>query len=273
MAMTFGKGNRSIAFNPTSAFPLDARSYFESYQAALEAAGRAAMAGDTNTEYYFGQTVVVVEGGTATPYIIQPTKELVPLALDDGSKIVINANQFAFNDKGQLILKGSESAAKGSLASIDENGMLHWVAPIDAYTKSEVDSLIANASHIKRKIVANLEEIQNYIDNNNDAELYIFMVPTGFEMEADKYDEYMVVLDNEEYVIEKVGSWEVNLDAYAKTEDVTTALNGKVDKAEGYRLISDAEITKLLNIEDNAEANYISSVTNDFVVNNGQLEL
>jgi hypothetical protein len=31
MALTFGKNNRSIAFNPTSAFPLDARSYFESY--------------------------------------------------------------------------------------------------------------------------------------------------------------------------------------------------------------------------------------------------
>lgn len=25
MAMNFGKGNRSVAFNPTSAFPLDAR--------------------------------------------------------------------------------------------------------------------------------------------------------------------------------------------------------------------------------------------------------
>jgi hypothetical protein len=70
MAMTFGKGNRSIAFNPTSAFPLDARSYFESYEAALVAAQSAAMAGDTNTNYYFGQTVVVVENEVATLYII-----------------------------------------------------------------------------------------------------------------------------------------------------------------------------------------------------------
>jgi hypothetical protein len=38
MAMNFGKGNRSVAFNPTSAFPLDARSYFESFEAAVAAA-------------------------------------------------------------------------------------------------------------------------------------------------------------------------------------------------------------------------------------------
>jgi hypothetical protein len=34
MAITFGKNNRSVAFNPTSAFPLDARSYFESFESA-----------------------------------------------------------------------------------------------------------------------------------------------------------------------------------------------------------------------------------------------
>ena len=31
MALNFGKGNRSIAFAPTAAFPLNANSYFEDY--------------------------------------------------------------------------------------------------------------------------------------------------------------------------------------------------------------------------------------------------
>jgi hypothetical protein len=61
MAMNFGKGNRSIAFNPTSAFPLDARSYFESYAEAEAAAAKALAAGSTNSVYYYGQTLVVVE--------------------------------------------------------------------------------------------------------------------------------------------------------------------------------------------------------------------
>ena len=74
MAMNFGKGNRSIAFNPTSAFPLDARSYFESYSEAVAAAARAEAAGSTSTEYYFGQTLIVVENDKASFYIIQNKK-------------------------------------------------------------------------------------------------------------------------------------------------------------------------------------------------------
>jgi hypothetical protein len=34
MALDFGKLEFSVSFNPTSAFPLDARSYFESLESA-----------------------------------------------------------------------------------------------------------------------------------------------------------------------------------------------------------------------------------------------
>lgn len=45
MALDFGKLNFSVSFNPTSAFPLDARSYFESYESAVSAAATAMPAG------------------------------------------------------------------------------------------------------------------------------------------------------------------------------------------------------------------------------------
>jgi hypothetical protein len=70
MAMNFGKNNRSVAFNPTSAFPLDARSYFESYDAAVAAALTAREAGSTDSVYYYGQTLVVVENNISTLYTI-----------------------------------------------------------------------------------------------------------------------------------------------------------------------------------------------------------
>jgi hypothetical protein len=54
MAMNFAKNNRSVAFNPTSAFPLDARSYFESLESAQAAAAKAEEVGSTNTVYYYG---------------------------------------------------------------------------------------------------------------------------------------------------------------------------------------------------------------------------
>lgn len=76
MALDFGKLNFSTSFKPTSAFPLDARCYFESLALAEEAAASAMPAGDTTTVYYYGMTLCVVENDAATLYIIQPDKTL-----------------------------------------------------------------------------------------------------------------------------------------------------------------------------------------------------
>lgn len=80
MALNFGKGNRSIAFAPTTAFPLNANSYFESYDLALAAALTAKPAGDTTVKYYFGQEIAVAEMIDNVPqsaklYIIAPTHD------------------------------------------------------------------------------------------------------------------------------------------------------------------------------------------------------
>ena len=60
MALNFGKLNFSTSFNPTSAFPLDARSYFESYELAAAAAATAEEAGSSNTVYYYGENPLAV---------------------------------------------------------------------------------------------------------------------------------------------------------------------------------------------------------------------
>lgn len=80
MALDFGKLNFSTSFNPTSAFPIDARSYFESLEAAQEAAATAEAAGSSNTTYYFGQILTVNEGGTVAAYQITNAKALQKLA-------------------------------------------------------------------------------------------------------------------------------------------------------------------------------------------------
>ena len=80
MALNFGKLNFSTSFNPTSAFPIDARTYFESYDLAVEAAGTAEEAGSANTTYYYGQILVVNEGGNVAAYQITPAKALQKLA-------------------------------------------------------------------------------------------------------------------------------------------------------------------------------------------------
>lgn len=285
MAMNFGKGNRSIAFNPTSAFPLDARSYFESYSDAVAAAASAEAAGSTNTEYYYGQTLVVVENDIATFYIIQPNNTLSTLTSGNGGSgdgegsttLTVDANQFDFDDNGALILRGSKAASPNSLISIDENGVLQWVDPIDTYTKTEIDEKIAAAAHLSRKIVDSVDEINQYIAENDDADLYIFMVPTGLEEDSDRYDEYMVisVTDADGIVTqypEKVGSWEVDLSDYAKTTEVEDALATKVDVQKGARLITEEEAEKLSNIESGAQTNIIESVSEDFSIVNDEAQ-
>ena len=80
MALDFGKLNFSTSFNPTSAFPIDARSYFESLAAAEAAAATAEAAGSSNTTYYFGQILTVNEGGAVAAYQITNAKALQKLA-------------------------------------------------------------------------------------------------------------------------------------------------------------------------------------------------
>lgn len=72
----FGTLNFSVAFNPTSAFPLDARSFFSSLAAAEAAAKTAKEVGSTDTVYYYGMPLVVVENNVATMYQIQPDNTL-----------------------------------------------------------------------------------------------------------------------------------------------------------------------------------------------------
>lgn len=72
----FGQLNFAVSFKPTTAFPLDARSYFDSLSEAQAAAATAEEVGSSNSVYYIGQTLVVVENGAATPYTIQPDKTL-----------------------------------------------------------------------------------------------------------------------------------------------------------------------------------------------------
>ena len=146
----------------------------------------------------------------------------------------------------------------------------------NTYTKTEVDKKIAEAGHLKRIIVDSVDDINK---NAEDADQYIYMVLTSPEDEADKYDEYMVIIYTDETntevrYIEKVGSWEVDLSNYITKDALKTELDKKVDAKENHSLMSDEEKTKLAGIEAGAQKNYITSVdTQNFAVEAGKLLL
>ena len=161
----------------------------------------------------------------------------------------------------------------------------------DFYTKNETDTRIANAvadvSHLKRKEVASLDEIDIYANN---ADQFIYMVPSGLQDDDNKFYEYIIIVKEvvdeasgnlvEERDIERVGSWEVNLSEYAKKSELdnyvkTEVLNDYVkteildDYAKAEDLKDYAKTEDLTNYE-----NYISSVDEEnFAVEDGKLSL
>lgn len=180
----------------------------------------------------------------------------------------------ALNSKADVETVNAALVKKADVETV--NAALNTKADAeDVYTKLEVNNKVATdisaaiaaANHLKRKVANTVEDIDL---DAIDAEQYIYMVPTGLQAEDDKYDEYMVI----DGIPEKVGSWEVNLEEYAKKSDLiitdisehfsiqdkvlhlndlpvskivnlTNLLNNKVDAQEGYTLLSPDDQKKL----------------------------
>lgn len=138
MAMTFGTLDFAVAFNRQTAFPLDAKSYFESLELANAAAASAQEAGSSETTYYYGQTVAVVESGKATLYVIQPDNTLKEV----GGNIVINENVFAKDADGSLNLLGFADAVAGAQLVKSADGKVSWVKP-DATTVEGLQTAVS----------------------------------------------------------------------------------------------------------------------------------
>ena len=166
MAMTFGTLDFAVAFNRQTAFPLDAKSYFESLELATAAAASAQEAGSSETTYYYGQTIAVVANSKATLYVIQPDKTLKEV----GGNIAINENVFAKDEDGALNLLGFADAVAGAQAVKSSDGKISWVKP-DATTveglQTAVASLQATVGNENSGLVKQVAENKAAIDTLN----------------------------------------------------------------------------------------------------------
>lgn len=132
----FGKLNFSVSFNPTSAFPLDARCYFDSLALAKAAAATAQAVGSTDTVYYVGQRFLVVENDTPTWYTIQADKTLLAdgtgsggtsfttddtLSLESGVLSVNTTDAVEENNTNPITSKGVYAYIKSTVGTIEES--------------------------------------------------------------------------------------------------------------------------------------------------------
>lgn len=168
------------------------------------------------------------------------------------------------------------SSLEQTLTSVD-NALTAEVAKKadknNVYTKEETNSkineLISAAQHLVRKVFESLEEAEAFAAEVTNPADYVYMVKNTSETASDKYTEYLYI----DEILEPVGSWDVDLDAYATKNELTVGLLGKVDAEEGKSLISEEDLAKLVGIEAGAEINFISSVDEAiFNVNEGKLE-
>lgn len=136
----FGKLNFSVSFNPTSAFPLDARCYFNSLALAKAAAATAEEAGSTSTVYYYGQKLLVDDGKTSKWYTIQRDRTL----LEDGAGGGSSGGGTEFTTDNSLIL---------------ENGVLR----VNTTNEVAADNTLPITSAAVHTQVGNIEVLLNTI--------------------------------------------------------------------------------------------------------------
>jgi hypothetical protein len=138
----FGKLNFQVSFNPTTAFPLDARSYFTSLALAKAAAATAEEVGSKNTVYYFGMPILVSENNKETWYIIKRNAEGVGyLSNETGSG---SGGGTTFETDSTLVL---------------ENGILR----VNTTNKVEADNTLPITSAGVHTQVGNIEVLLNTI--------------------------------------------------------------------------------------------------------------
>lgn len=263
----------------TSALPLDWNSYFTSLSEAQAAAATADVAGSSTTAFYYGQQIMVVEGGVATLYVIQPDKTLKAV----GSSLTADGTSIAIVD-GQVQILGFAAAETGAQPRKKADGSIEWIKPDtttveglqtaveglesdveslqtavgNVYTKSEVDSKVAGVYHYKGSVAT-------YGD-----------LPSADVAAGDVYNVAAADAEHDIKAGDNVAWTGTAWDVLAGTVDLSgyataAALDGKVDKVEGKQLSTEdyttEEKTKLSGIAEGAQVNAIDAVSSEFVIN------
>lgn len=146
----FGKLAFAVSFAPQTAFPLDARYYFDSLEKAETAAAGAVEVGSSDGTYFVGENLVVVSETEAKLYVIQPNKTLKEVGIaPQGDGITINVDE---NGKIGIAAAYDDNAVDGASLqlAIDGEGKksVRWVKP----SATTVEGLDTRITSVEEKV-------------------------------------------------------------------------------------------------------------------------
>lgn len=226
MSLNFGKMDFAVSFSPMTAFPLDARSYYESLAAAEAAAASAVEAGSAEGTVYFGQTVTVVENGVAQMFQIQPDGTLGEI----GGKIEIDEKQFVIDEKtGKLNLYGFANAVAGAQLVVEEvDGVksLKWVKP-DTTTVDGLATAVADLETALENAGKKITALETAVGKDGEEPTGLFADIAAAEGRLDTVEGDVEVLEG------TVGDLEELIGAPTEGEAEATGLYAEVEGLEG----------------------------------------
>lgn len=188
--MNFGKLNFAVGFNRTSAFPLDANSYFESYEEAVAAAAGAAVVGSSDSAYYIGQLIIVNESGNFGLYQISADKTLIKFGqASSADDLKSQLDKLAKTVEG---LNTSKADWFEGTAPVDKNGEIVTIGAAGSITASGI-KIVNSAVNNSTTEVPTSKAVQTYVASQvASAVQYLGTVSalTGLSQTAGKGDFY-----------------------------------------------------------------------------------
>ena len=274
MAMDFGKLNFAVGFNRTSAFPLDANSYFETYEAAVAAAAGAAEVGSSDSAYYIGQLIIVKDPTVGVGlYQISAGKTLTKFgqasSADELAEKVSALETRCNTIEGKLILA---TADKDGLMSKEDFAKLTGIAAgaqvniIEGVAaKTTADGGFVDLAIVEKKVQLDLStyatkadvsaipkfaiEVVAELPTENISKTTVYLVNHGHG-DRDIYDEWIYVNNT----WEKIGNTDVDLTAYLKSDVAAATYLTKTDAGTTYATKQEVE-----GITTNLETNYVTN--------------
>lgn len=269
MAMDFGKLNFAVGFNRTSAFPLDANSYFETYAAAEAAAAGAAEVGSADSAYYIGQLIIVKDTAVGVGlYQINAGKTLTKFgqassadelagkvsALETRCDVIEGKLILATADKDGLMSKEDFAKLTGIAAGAQAN-VIEGVA-----AKTTAEGEFVDLGVVGKKVQLDLSafatkadvsaipkfaiEVVTELPTENISNTTVYLVKHAHG-DKDIYDEWIYVNN----AWEKIGNTDVDLTSYLKSADAAETYLTKTDAGKTYATKQDVETNYVKNTD------------------------